>query len=171
MDPPQQGNQSYDWFQICVLRSKEKEELQSLHKEKEESVCLQDERHTLEESTRKKLLEMECAISRENAQLEKVDASAHRCDAENAQLRIQLEAAKRHAVEFATKFEALSRKDEKTLIRSSQYWESERAVLLDELAAEETKLSMVIQQLQHAKEKDQLQVITVLCLPIRNLLV
>jgi hypothetical protein len=143
MDPRQQGNQSYD--------------------------RLQDERHTLEESTRKKLLEMECAISRVNAQLEKVNASARRRDAENAQLRIQLEAAKRHEVESATKFEALSRKDEKTLKRSSQYWESERAVLEDELAAEKTKLSRVLQQLQHAKEKDQLQVITVLCLPIRNL--
>ncbi|TVU17900.1 hypothetical protein EJB05_33961 [Eragrostis curvula] len=151
-----------DWAQEKVMQvtrrlAKEREELQSLRKEKEESGRLQDERHTLEESTRKKLLEMESAISRANAQLEKADASARRRDTENAQLRIQLEAAKLHAAESTTKFEELSRKDEKTLKRS-QYWESERAVLQDELVAEKNKLSRVLQQLQHAKEKkDQLQ--------------
>jgi hypothetical protein len=156
-----------DWAQEKVMQvtrtlAKEKEELQSLRKEKDELVRLQDERHTLEESTRKKLLEMESAISRANA-------SARRRDAENSQLRIQLEAANRHAVESETKFEAFSRKDEKTLKRS-QSWESQRAVLQDELAAGKTKLSRVLQQLQHAKEKkDQLLVITVLCLPIHNL--
>ncbi|GJN36097.1 hypothetical protein PR202_gb24933 [Eleusine coracana subsp. coracana] len=71
--------------------------------------------------------------------------------------RIQLEAAKRHAIGSVTKFEELSRKHEKTLKRS-QYWESERAVLQDMLAAEKSKLSRVLQQLQHAKEKkEQLQ--------------
>ncbi|KAL6865328.1 hypothetical protein ACP4OV_016479 [Aristida adscensionis] len=151
-----------DWAQEKVMQvtrrlAKEKEELQSLRKEKEDADRLQEERHNLEESTRKKLLEMESAIARANAQLEKADASARRREAENAQLRLQMEAAKRHAAESAAKFEELSRKDEKTHKRS-QYWESERALLQDELAAEKSKLSRVQQQLQHAKEKkDQLQ--------------
>ncbi|KAK3137534.1 hypothetical protein QOZ80_5BG0453610 [Eleusine coracana subsp. coracana] len=151
-----------DWAQEKVMQvarrlAKEKEELQSLRKEKEELDRLQEERHTLEESNRKKVLEMESAISRASAQLEKSDASARRREAENAQLRIQLEAAKRHAIGSVTKFEELSRKHEKTLKRS-QYWESERAVLQDMLAAEKSKLSRVLQQLQHAKEKkEQLQ--------------
>ncbi|GJM94555.1 hypothetical protein PR202_ga11210 [Eleusine coracana subsp. coracana] len=151
-----------DWAQEKVMQvarrlAKEKEELQSLRKEKEELDRLQEERLTLEESNRKKVLEMESAISRASAQLEKADASARRREAENAQLRIQLEAAKRHAIASVTKFDELSRKHEKTLKRS-QYWESERAVLQDVLAAEKSKLSRVLQQLQHAKEKkEQLQ--------------
>ncbi|KAL6594570.1 hypothetical protein ACP70R_040925 [Stipagrostis hirtigluma subsp. patula] len=151
-----------DWAQEKVMQvtrrlAKEKEELQSLRKEKEEADRLQEERHNLEESTRKKLLEMESAIARANAQLEKADASARRRDAENAQLRLQMEAAKRQAAVSAAKFEELSTRDEKTLKRS-QYWESERSLLQDELAAEKNKLSRVQQQLRQAKEKkDQLQ--------------
>jgi hypothetical protein len=161
------------WAQDKVVRAarhlaKEKEELQALRKEKEESDRLQEEERTLEENTRKKILEMESAISRTNAHLEKVDASARRREAENAQLRIQLDAAKRHEVESAIKLDELSRKNEETLKRS-QYCESERAVLQDELAAEKSKLSKVLQQLQHSKEKgDQIQVIAIFCLPIHN---
>ncbi|KAE8793162.1 putative E3 ubiquitin-protein ligase RF4 [Hordeum vulgare] len=152
-----------DWamekvMQVTRRLAKEKEELQSLRKEKEEASRLHDERHCLEESTRKKLLEMESAISRANNQLDKADASARRREAENAQLRMQMEAAKRNAAVSAANFVELSKKDESSLKRS-QHWESERALLQEELAAEKSKLSRVQQQLQHAKEKkEQLKV-------------
>ena len=152
-----------DWamekvMQVTRRLAKEKEELQSLRKEKEEASRLHDERHCLEESTRKKLLEMESAISRANNQLDKADASARRREAENAQLRMQMEAAKRHAAESAANFVELSKKDESSLKRS-QHWESERAMLQEQLASEKSKLSRVQQQLQHAKEKkEQLKV-------------
>ncbi|KAG8067119.1 hypothetical protein GUJ93_ZPchr0005g16323 [Zizania palustris] len=151
-----------DWAQKKVMQvtrrlAKEKEELQSLRREKEEADRLQEERHNLEESTRKKLLEMESAISRANTQLEKAESSARRRDAENAQLMIQMEAAKQHAAESASNILELSKKDENSLKRS-QHWESERALLQEDLATEKSKLSQVHQQLQHAKEqKDQLQ--------------
>jgi len=151
-----------DWAQQKVMQvahrlAKEKEELQSLRKEKEEADRLQEERHHSEESTRKKLLEMESAISRANAQLEKADASAHRREAENAQLMLQMEAAKRHAAESATNILELLKKDENSRKRS-QRWESERALLQEDLAAQKSRLSRVQEQLQHAKEqKDQVQ--------------
>jgi len=151
-----------DWAQQKVMQvaqrlAKEKEELQSLRKEKEEADRLQEERHHSEESTRKKLLEMESAISRANAQLEKADASARRREAENAQLMLQMEAAKRHAAESATNILELLKKDENSRKRS-QRWESERALLQEDLAAQKSRLSRVQEQLQHAKEqKDQVQ--------------
>ncbi|PUZ71891.1 hypothetical protein GQ55_2G350400 [Panicum hallii var. hallii] len=151
-----------DWAQQKVMQvahrlAKEKEELQSLRKEKEEADRLQEERHHSEESTRKKLLEMESAISRANAQLEKADASARRREAENAQLMLQMEAAKRHAAESATNISELLKKDENSRKRS-QRWESERALLQEDLAAQKSRLSRVQEQLQHAKEqKDQVQ--------------
>lgn len=152
-----------DWAQQKVMQvtrrlAKEKEELHSLRKEKEEADRLQEERHNLEESTRKKLLEMESAISRANTQLEKAESSARRREAENEQLRIQMEAAKRHALVSATNILELSKKDENSHKRS-QHWESERALLQEDLAAQRNKLSQVHQQLHHAKEqKDQIQV-------------
>ncbi|CAD6218199.1 unnamed protein product [Miscanthus lutarioriparius] len=151
-----------DWAQQKVMQvahrlAKEKDELQSLRKEKEEADRLQEERHHLEESTRKKLLEMESAISRANAQLEKAEASARRREAENAQLMLQMEAAKRHAAESATNISELLKKDENSRKRS-QRWESDRALLQEDLAAQKSKLSRVQEQLQHAKElKDQVQ--------------
>ncbi|KAM0892364.1 hypothetical protein ACQ4PT_025800 [Festuca glaucescens] len=152
-----------DWamekvMQVTRRLAKEKEELQSLRKEKEEVDRLHEERHCLVESTRKKLLEMESAISRASAQLDKADASARRREAENAQLRVQMEAAKRHAAESAANSVELSKKYESSLKRS-QHWESERALLQEQLVAEKSKLSRVQQQLQHAKEKkEQLKV-------------
>ncbi|RLN34312.1 hypothetical protein C2845_PM03G05900 [Panicum miliaceum] len=151
-----------DWAQQKVMQvahrlAKEKEELQSLRKEKKEADRLQEERHHSEESTQKKLLEMESAISRANAQLEKADASARRREAENAQLMLQMEAAKRHAAESATNILELLKKDENSRKRS-QRWESERALLQEDLAAQKSRLSRVQEQLQHAKEKkDQVQ--------------
>jgi len=151
-----------DWAQQKVMQvahrlAKEKDELQSLRKEKEEADRLQEERHHLEESTRKKLLEMESAISRANAQLEKAEASARRREVENAQLTLQMEAAKRHAAESATNISELLKKDENSRKRS-QRWESDRALLQEDLAAQKSKLSRVQEQLQHAKElKDQVQ--------------
>ncbi|KAG8084406.1 hypothetical protein GUJ93_ZPchr0010g7428 [Zizania palustris] len=146
-----------DWAQQKVMQvtrrlAKEKEELQSLRKEKEEADRLQEERHNLEESTRKKLLEMESAISRVNTQLEKAESSALRHDAENAVLRVQMEAAKWHAEESASNILELSKKYENSLKRS-QHWESERSLLQEDLAAEKRRLSQVHQQLQHAKEQ------------------
>lgn len=152
-----------DWamekvMQVTRRLAKEKEELQSLRREKEEVDRLHEERHCLVESARKKLLEMESAISRLSAQLDKADASARRREAENAQLRVQMEAAKRHAAESAANFVELSKKDESSLKRS-QHWESERSQLQEQLVAEKSKLSRVQQQLQHAKEKkEQLKV-------------
>lgn len=152
-----------DWamekvMQVTRRLAKEKEELQSLRREKEEVDRLHEERHCLVESARKKLLEMESAISRLSAQLDKAEASARRREAENAQLRVQMEAAKRHAAESAANFVELSKKDESSLKRS-QYWESERSQLQEQLVAEKSKLSRVQQQLQHAKEKkEQLKV-------------
>uniref|UniRef100_A0ACD5W655 Uncharacterized protein n=1 Tax=Avena sativa TaxID=4498 RepID=A0ACD5W655_AVESA len=152
-----------DWamekvMQVTRRLAKEKEELQSLRKEKEEADRLHDERHCLEESTRKKLLELESAICRANTQLEKADASARRRENENGLLRQQMETAKRHAAESAANSVELSKKDENSLKRS-QHWESERALLQEQLAAEKSKLSRVQQQLQHAKEKkEQLKV-------------
>ncbi|KAF8700680.1 hypothetical protein HU200_034029 [Digitaria exilis] len=146
-----------DWAQQKVMQvahrlAKEKEELQSLRKEKEDADRLQEDRHHSEESNRKKLLEMESAISRANAQLEKADASARRREAENAQLMLQMEAAKRHAAESATNISELLKKDENGRKRS-QRWESERALLQEDLAAQKNRLSRVQEQLQHAKEK------------------
>lgn len=151
-----------DWAQQKVMQvahrlAKEKEELQSLRKEKDEADRLQEERHHLEESTRKKLLEMESAISRANAQLEKANASARRREVENAQLMLQMEAARRHAAESATNISELLKKDENSRKRS-QRWESDRALLQEELATQKSRLSRVQEQLKHAKEhKDQVQ--------------
>jgi hypothetical protein len=162
-----------DWAQQKVMQvahrlAKEKEEFQSLRKEKEDVGRQQEERHHSEESNRKKLLEMESAISRANAQLERADASARRREAENAQLMLQMEAAKRHAAESATNILELLKKDENSRKRF-QRWESERTLLQEDLAAQKSRLSRVQEQLQQAKEqKDQVQVLTSLFLPPCN---
>nr|CAD1829672.1 unnamed protein product [Ananas comosus var. bracteatus] len=144
-----------DWAQQKVMQAarrlaKEKDELQSLRQEKEEAGRMQEERQSLEESTRKKLAEMETAIAKASGQVERANATARRLEVENAQLRLEMEAAKLQAAESAANCEELSRKEVKT-VKKAQSWETQRTLLQEELVNEKHKLSHLQQQLEQGK--------------------
>ncbi|WOL15723.1 hypothetical protein Cni_G24504 [Canna indica] len=145
-----------DWAQQKVMQaarrlSKEKAELQSLRQEKEEVARLQKERHALEENTRKKLAEMELAISKASAQVERANAAARRLEFENTQLRLGMEAAKMHAAESAASCQEASRKEIRTL-KMFQSWEKQQVLFQEELATEKHQLSQLQQQLEQVEE-------------------
>ncbi|CAL9750263.1 unnamed protein product [Musa acuminata subsp. burmannicoides] len=145
-----------DWAQEKVMQaarrlSKEKVELQILRQEKEEAACLQKERQTLEENTRKKLAEMELAISKASAQVERANAAARRLEFENTQLRLGMEAAKLHAAQSEANCQEASRREMKTL-KMFQSWEKQQIMFQEELANERHQLSQLQQQLEQVKE-------------------
>ncbi|XP_073008931.1 putative E3 ubiquitin-protein ligase RF298 [Typha latifolia] len=148
-----------DWAQLKVMQAarrlaKDKDELQSLRQEKEEVRRLQEERQNLEESTRKKLTEMETAIAKASGQVERANAAARRLEVENAQLRLEMEAAKLQAAESAANCQELSWKEAKTL-KKFQSWETQRALLQEELVTEKHNLSQQQRKLEQAKEQQE----------------
>ncbi|ONK78537.1 uncharacterized protein A4U43_C02F19870 [Asparagus officinalis] len=151
-----------DWAHQKVMQatrrlSKDKPELQSLRQEKEEVARLKKEKQTLEENTRKKLAEMEIALSKASAQVEKANADARRLERENSELRKEMEAAKVRAAESAASCrEVLER--EATNLKKIQSWEKQKGQLHEELAIEKKKFSQLRQQLGQAKEQyDQVE--------------
>ncbi|KAJ6827299.1 vicilin-like seed storage protein [Iris pallida] len=151
-----------DWGQQKVMQAarrlgKDKPELLSLRQEKEEVARLKKEKQTLEENTRKKLAEMEIALSRASSQVETTNATARSLQAENSELRKEMEAAKQRAAEAAASCQEVSSRETKTQ-KQFQSWEKQKALLHEELSSEKRKLSQLQQQLQQAKEYlDQLE--------------
>ncbi|XP_010914339.1 putative E3 ubiquitin-protein ligase RF298 isoform X2 [Elaeis guineensis] len=146
-----------DWAQQKVMQaarrlSKDKLELQTLRQEKEDVIRLQKERQNLEDNTRKKLGEMEIAISKANDQVERASAAAHRLEVENARLRLEMEAAKLQAAEAAASCHEVTGREIKTH-KMFQSWEREKSLSQEELVNEKQKLSLLLQQLEQAKEQ------------------
>ncbi|XP_026663938.2 putative E3 ubiquitin-protein ligase RF298 [Phoenix dactylifera] len=146
-----------DWAQQKVMQaarrlSKDKLELQTLRQDKEDVVRLQKERRNLEDNTRKKLGEMEIAISKANDQVERASAAARRLEVENARLRLEMEAAKLQAAEAAASCHKVTGREVKTH-KMSQSWERQKSLSQEELVSEKQKLSLLLQQLEQAKEQ------------------
>lgn len=152
-----------DWAQQKVMQaarrlSKDKAELQSLRREKEEVARLQKERHALVDNTKKKLAEMELAISKASAQVERANAAAHRLEYENTQLRLGMEAAKMCAAESASNCQESSRREMKTL-KMFHTCEKQQLLFQEELATEKHQLFRLQRQLGQIEElQDQSEV-------------
>lgn len=145
-----------DWAQQKVMQaarrlSKDKAELQSLRQEREEVARLKGERYALEDNTKKKLAEMELAISKASTQVERANAAAHRLKYENSQLRLEMEEAKLHAARSAANCQESSRREMKTL-KMIQSWEKQKVLFQEELATEKHQLFQLQQQLEHVEE-------------------
>ncbi|KAJ6854006.1 putative E3 ubiquitin-protein ligase RF298 [Iris pallida] len=145
-----------DWGQQKVMQAarrlgKDKPELLSLRQEKEEVARLKKEKQTLEENTRKKLAEMEIALSRASSQVEATNATARSLQLENSELRKEMEAVKQRAAESEASCQEVSSRETKTQ-KQFQSWEKQKALLHEELSSEKRKLSKLKQQHQQAKE-------------------
>ncbi|KAJ3704416.1 hypothetical protein LUZ61_008121 [Rhynchospora tenuis] len=145
-----------DWAQQKVMQAtrrlvKDKEELQLLRQEKDEEGRLHEERKSLEESTKKKLSEMEGAIAKAAGQVEKANAAARRLELENAHLRLEMEAAKMQAAVSAATCRELSKNEMKSL-KKFETWETERAMMKDQVLVEKDKVSHLQHLLHELKQ-------------------
>ncbi|XP_078167884.1 putative E3 ubiquitin-protein ligase RF298 isoform X1 [Carex rostrata] len=145
-----------DWAQQKVMQAtrrlvKDKEELQVLRQEREEEGRLHEERKSLEESTKKKLAEMEAAITKAGGKVEKANAAARRLEMENAHLRHEMEAAKMQAAVSAANCRELS-KNEMNSLKKFETWESERDLMKEELLDEKDKASHLQHRLHLLKQ-------------------
>eukprot|EP00252_Welwitschia_mirabilis_P027629 TRINITY_DN9529_c0_g1_i1.p1 TRINITY_DN9529_c0_g1~~TRINITY_DN9529_c0_g1_i1.p1 ORF type:complete len:718 (-),score=176.62 TRINITY_DN9529_c0_g1_i1:218-2083(-) len=146
-----------EWAQEKIMQAarrlgKDKAELKALRQEKEEAMQLKKGKHTYEESTMKKLSDMESKLRETSHDAEFSIAEAHRLEAENIKLRHGLEAAKIAALKSTAAYqEALNRKNKTS--KKIEAWEREKLILQEELATERQKLSQLKNQLAKAREQ------------------
>ncbi|KEH36729.1 E3 ubiquitin-protein ligase RF298-like protein, putative [Medicago truncatula] len=146
-------------MQAARRLSKDKAELKTLRQEKEEVERLKKEKQCLEENTMKKLSEMENALGKAGGQVERANTAVRKLEMENAALRKEMEAAKLRAVESATNFQEVSKREKKTQMKF-QSWENQKSLLQEELMTEKNKLAHISKESKQAEvQAEQFEVI------------
>ncbi|MCO5556958.1 hypothetical protein L7F22_010513 [Adiantum nelumboides] len=148
-----------DWAQQKVMQAaqrlrKDSSELKALRLERDEYVRLKKEKQTLEESTMKKLSEMEIALRKALNQVDRANTAARRLKTENAEVRAEMEAAKLTAAEYVSACQEVAKKENKSVTKT-HVWEKQKVKLQDELTEQKRQLTTVLKQLSVAKEQCQ----------------
>ncbi|CAI0470971.1 unnamed protein product [Linum tenue] len=114
-------------------------ELKMLRMEKEENQRLKKGKQTLEDSTMKRLSEMENALRKASGQVDRANAAVRRLETENAEIRAEMEASKLSASESVTTCLEAAKREKKCLKRLLA-WEKQKAKLQGEIADEREKI-------------------------------
>jgi chromosome segregation ATPase len=159
-----------EWAQQKVMQaarrlSKDLAELKSLRQAKDEMLRLKKDQKALEDSTMKKLSEMESALKKASGQVDRANAAVRRLENENAELRAEMEAAKLNAAESIAICQEIAKREKKSLKRA-QAWERQKSKLQEDLSEERRKLTQIQQQLAQAKECQQQAEVTLFVHPI-----
>ncbi|KAJ0053765.1 hypothetical protein Pint_03407 [Pistacia integerrima] len=126
-------------------------ELKMLRMEREETQRLKKGKQTLEDTTMKRLSEMENALRKASGQVDRANAAVRRLETENAEIRAEMEASKLSAAESVTTCLEVAKREKKFLKRLLA-WEKQKAKLQEEIADEKEK----IKELQRCLARVQL---------------
>eukprot|EP00250_Pteridium_aquilinum_P005704 c15758_g1_i1 orf=350-3274(-) len=148
-----------DWAQQKVMQAarrltKDTAELKALRTERDEYIRLKKEKQALEESTMKKLGEMETSLGKAKNQVERAKLTAARLEAENREVKAEMEAAKLTAAESVFVCQEATKREKKS-IKKAQGWEKQKLKLHDELIEGKRCLSGLLEQLSQARERHQ----------------
>ncbi|KAL7123049.1 hypothetical protein ACP275_01G081400 [Erythranthe tilingii] len=115
-------------------------ELKTLRMEREETQRLKKGKQTLEDTTLKRLTEMENALRLASGQVDRANGSVRKLETENAEIRAEMEASKLSASESATTCSEVTKREKKYLKRLLA-WEKQKAKIQDEITAEKQKMA------------------------------
>ncbi|XP_057511871.1 MND1-interacting protein 1 [Actinidia eriantha] len=134
-------------------------ELKMLRMEREETQRLKKGKQTLEDTTMKRLSEMENALRKASGQVDRANAAVRRLETENAEIRAEMEASKLSASESVTACLEIAKREKKCL-KKLLAWEKQKTKLQEEIVAEKQKISELQQQLaqiETAQKEAELQ--------------
>lgn len=126
-------------------------ELKMLRMEREETQRLKKGKQTLEDSTMKRLSEMENALRKASGQVDRANAAVRRLETENAELRAEKEASKLSASESVTTCLEVAKREKKCL-KKLLAWEKQKSKLQEEIEDEKEKIKELQQQLVRIKQ-------------------
>ncbi|KAA0053054.1 MND1-interacting protein 1 [Cucumis melo var. makuwa] len=125
-------------------------ELKMLRMEREETQCLKKGKQSLEDTTMKRLSEMENALKKASGQVDRANAAVRRLEIENAEIRAEMEALKLSASESVTTCLEVAKREKKSLKRLLA-WEKQKTKLQEQIAEEKDKISKLQDQLEMIK--------------------
>ncbi|KAH7514387.1 hypothetical protein FEM48_Zijuj11G0084400 [Ziziphus jujuba var. spinosa] len=126
-------------------------ELKMLRMEREETQRLKKGKQTLEDTTMKRLSEMENALKKASGQVDRANAAVRRLETENAEIRAEMEASKLSAAESVTTCLEVAKREKKCL-KKLLAWERQKSRLQEEIAEEKEKISELQQNLTKIKQ-------------------
>ncbi|KAK9667875.1 hypothetical protein RND81_13G017600 [Saponaria officinalis] len=150
-DLENQVNERKDWahqkaMQAARKLSSDLTELKILRMEREETQRLKKGKQTLEDTTMKRLSEMENALRKASSQVDRANAAVRQLEIENAETRAEMEASKLSASESVTTCLEVAKREKKCLKRLLA-WEKQKTKLQEEIAAEKRKISLLQEEL------------------------
>ncbi|KAJ7944611.1 MND1-interacting 1-like protein [Quillaja saponaria] len=126
-------------------------ELKMLRMEREETQRLKKGKQVLEDTTMKRLSEMENALRKASGQVDRANAAVRRLETENAEIRAEMEASKLSASESVTTCLEVAKREKKCLKRLLA-WEKQKAKLQEETSDEKEKIAELQQVLIKIKQ-------------------
>ncbi|EOY24041.1 RING/U-box superfamily protein isoform 2 [Theobroma cacao] len=134
-------------------------ELKMLRMEREETQRLKKGKHTIDDSTMKRLSDMENALRKASGQVDRANAAVRRLENENAEIRAEMEASKLSASESVKTCLEVAKREKKCL-KKLLAWEKQKTKLQEEIAIEKEKINELQRCLarveQDQKETEQL---------------
>ncbi|KAL9326801.1 hypothetical protein ACSQ67_007446 [Phaseolus vulgaris] len=161
-DLEKQVGERKDWahqkaMQAARKLSSDLTELKMLRMEREETQKLKKGKPALEDTTMKRLSEMENALRKASGQLDLANAAVRRLETENAEMKAEMEASKLSASESVTACLEVAKREKKCL-KKLLAWEKQKAKLQQEISGEKQKISetqeMLVQIRQYQKEAE-----------------
>ncbi|XP_006847705.2 MND1-interacting protein 1 [Amborella trichopoda] len=146
-----------DWahqkaMQAARKLSNDLTELKTLRIEKDETLLLKKgQKQALEDTTMKRLSDLENALRKASAQVDRANAAVRKLETENAEIRAEMEASKLSAAESVSTCLEVAKREKKCLKRLLA-WEKQKTKLQEEVAAEKQKIIQLQQQLSLTKE-------------------
>ncbi|TKY55559.1 MND1-interacting protein 1 [Spatholobus suberectus] len=143
-DLEKQVDERKDWahqkaMQAARKLSSDLTELKMLRMEREETQKLKKGKPTLEDTTMKRLSEMENALRKASGQLDLANAAVRRLETENAEMKAEMEASKLSASESVTACLEVAKREKKCL-KKLLAWEKQKAKLQQEISNEKDKI-------------------------------
>ncbi|KAL8141782.1 hypothetical protein V2J09_014814 [Rumex salicifolius] len=159
-DLERQLKERKEWAQQKAMQAAKKlssdlTQLKILRMERDETQRLKKGKQTLEDTTMKRLSEMENALRKASSQVDRANAAVRQLEVENAEIRAEMEASKLSASESITTCLEVAKREKKYLKRLLN-WEKRKAKMQEEIAAEKQKISDLQLQLDqiNAAQKD-----------------
>ncbi|KAF8032651.1 hypothetical protein BT93_D1542 [Corymbia citriodora subsp. variegata] len=150
-DLEKQVKERKEWAQQKAMQAARKlssdmTELKLLRMEMDETQRLKKGKQTLEETTMKRLSDMENALRKASGQVDRADAAVKRLEIENAEIRAEMEASKLSASESVSSCLEVAKREKRSL-KKLLAWEKQKTKMQEDIAEERRKISDLQQQL------------------------
>lgn len=137
-DLEKQAKERKEWAYQKALQAAKKlssdlTELKTLRMDREETQKLKKGKQALEDTTMKRLSEMENALRKASGQVDRANGAVRRLETENAEIRAEMEASKLSASESVTACLEVAKKEKKYL-KKLLAWEKQKAKLQKEIS-------------------------------------